>query len=125
VAILPCGQQSRVQEDTIRGYAQGHRQQAGEGQEEVSDPGDERPVLNYADPDVDRWVLIAFFPRSYLGRLASFALDAEGISSRFGKVAPEPLQKGCELLVRADDYPKAVEVLSRTPAKSLVVKKQS
>lgn len=92
-------------------------------EEKMSD-GEHPSFLNYADPNVDRWVAIAFFPRTYLAHLAASVLESEGIPNRFGNAAPPPLFKGCELQVRADDYQKAAEILSRTPARQLLTPSQ-
>jgi hypothetical protein len=83
---------------------------------------DEPAALDYAGPDTGKRVVLARFSSPYEAHLAASKLEAEGIpcgvgesrSAYFGSMASV-------LLVATDDLPRAVSILSATPARRALV----
>ena len=82
-----------------------------------------RPVLNYADADIDHWVVIARFRDKITARMAASHLEADAVDvkvitpvSNWGMGTPP-----ARLAVLADQVDVAVTILRETPAKRWLV----
>jgi hypothetical protein len=80
------------------------------------------PILNYADPRVGRWVVIARFADEVTAHLAASKLDADGIETRLNNslyFASGPTV----MAVRAEDVDAAVDILRVGPAAPWLITK--
>jgi len=80
--------------------------------------GTDPPILNYADPNVDSYVVIAHFRDEAEARMAAGALEVNEIGSLVGDRIPSYGigRRSADLAVLLDDVADAVEILKQTPA---------
>ncbi len=81
------------------------------------------PVLDYADPDLGRVMVIARFGDESQARMAAARLDSEGIDVVVNDIMPARAlgARAATLGVLSDQVARAVAVLKATPARPFLL----
>jgi hypothetical protein len=88
--------------------------------------GDLPPILNYADPDTGRLVIIAKFREEVSARMAASKLESEGIEAVItAPVRSAGARRSATLSVLAEDCKAAIASLENTPARTYLVRPEN